>query len=111
MLLAYMRVMKEIPNVLFTAAVAATASTKEVPAETTVSFLRLSLDILPPGGAFTPALMRARNRVEDATNGVEVGGTIKLEDTDYATAQEAVKGVSWGRRDRNILKFVELFGL
>lgn len=104
--------MKEIPNVQFTApVVVASIPPKEVPAETTATFLKIALDIPPPGAAFSPALMRARNRVEDAMEGVEVGGVIKLEDADYTTAQEAVKNVQWGRRDRNILKFVELFGL
>lgn len=105
--------MKKLPNVQYTAAIPAAESPsgKEVPAETTVTFLVLALNVPPPGGAFTPALMRARNRVEDAVAKVKVGGMIELEDADLETAREAVKNVQWGRRDRNILKFVELFGL
>lgn len=60
---------------------------------------------------FTVDLMRKRLRVAKAIEKVKAGGTIELEDADYAAAQEAVKGVVWNRSDAAYVAFAEAFGV
>jgi hypothetical protein len=65
----------------------------------------------PPQGGFDLAAMRARNRVLDVLEKTTAGGTIDLEDADYATARNCVEQYRWGGNHPDILKFAELFGL
>lgn len=90
--------MKEIPNKKFTET------------DSVVSLLKAALDTTPERG-FEYAVMRARSRVDDAIKCVESGGVIKLEDADHATAVEAVKVCRWGKRDKFLIEFAELFGV
>lgn len=96
--------MKEIPNTTFTIRVS------ESKQHTTASMLMLCLNN-PPQGGFDLATMRARNRVADVVEKTPDGGEIKLEDSDYATAQDSIRGMRWGAAHKDILKFSELFGL
>lgn len=77
---------------------------------TYVDLLRASLDFAPPGNGFSLDLMRKRSRVEKAIAKVKAGDEIKLEDQDYATAQEAIKAVVWIQRHDAYIAFAEAFG-
>ncbi len=94
--------MKTTPNVTF-------AMKIDGKNATTVSLLGLCL-AHPPQGGFDFATMRSRNRVAEACEKVKAGGEIKLEDTDHATAIEAVKSMKWGVSHKELLKFGDLFG-
>lgn len=90
--------MKEIPNKQY----------KEK--DTTVTLLKLALNF-PTDRGLSLADIRARNRVFDAIEKVEVGGVIKLEDADHTTAVEAIKAVHWTTVNKDIIQFAEQFGL
>lgn len=90
--------MKEIPNIQFT------------DTQTTATTLLTCLNN-PGKDGLDFAAMRARNKVADAIEKVEAGGVIKLEDSEYATAQNAIKEVRWVSREDFLLKFAEQFGL
>lgn len=90
--------MREIPNVKFT------------DTETAVSLLTICLNSVPPGG-LDFATIRTRNRVADAIEKIGDGDTIKLEDSDYTAAQEAIKTTRWATRNKHLIQFAELFGL
>lgn len=96
--------MKNIPNIPLT------IELKPGEVATAATLLNLCLANPPPAG-FDYAMMRARNRVSDAIDGLRVGDEIKLEDADYATAVEAVKTMRWAAKHKDILKFAELFGV
>lgn len=90
--------MKELPNLQLN------------PETTTVSLLTVALNT-PPQQGFDFTAIRARNRVADAIEGLKAGDVIKLEDADYTVAVDAIKGVRWTARSKEILKFAEQFGL
>ncbi len=90
--------MKEIPNKQFTETV------------TTVSLLTVCLND-PGKDGFDLPLLRSRDRVAKALDGLKAGDVIKLEDADYATAQNAIKAVRWATRDKHLITFAEQFGL
>ena len=46
-----------------------------------------------------------------ALEGVEAGGLIKLEDADYATAQEVVRAVRWANRHPDYIALADAFGI
>ena len=96
--------MKNIPNLQLSI-----VSEKNLP-YTAKGLLSLCLNNTPPGG-FDLATMRARNRVADAIEKVEEGGTINLEDADFAAAQDAVRQMKWSGMHKDIVKFAELFGV
>lgn len=77
---------------------------------TAKSLLLLCIDFTPPGGLDLSA-QRARNRVADALENGLTSSDIQLEDADYAVAQEAIKGMKWGGRHKDIPRFAELFGV
>lgn len=76
---------------------------------TYVDLLRACLDFAPPNSGFTLDLMRRRSRVEKAIAKVKSGDEIKLEDQDYATAQEAIKAVVWVQRHEAYIAFADAF--
>lgn len=90
--------MKEIPVKQFTDTV------------NTVSLLTVCLND-PGREGFDLTLLRARERVAKAIDGLKQGDVIKLEDADYVTAQNAIKGVRWASRDKHLIAFAEQFGL
>lgn len=90
--------MKETANIQFTET------------DSTVSLLKVALNN-PPAQGFDFAVMRARGRIEDALEGLKSGDVIKLEDSDYATAVEAVKNVKWAARSKHLIQFGEQWGL
>lgn len=90
--------MKEIPNRQFTETVS------------TASLLTVCLND-PGKEGFDLALLRARERVAKAIEGLKSGDVIKLEDADYLTAQNSIKGVRWATRDKHLLAFAEQFAL
>ena len=79
-------------------------------AKTFADLLVQALDFMPPGG-FDPATLRARSRVEKALEGVGAGHEIKLEDSDYETAQAAVKSVRWVGRHGDYIALADAFGV
>ena len=89
--------MKETPNRQFSET------------DTTVSFLTTSLNFTERG--FDLVTMRSRSRVLDAIEKVETGGIIKLEDADYAVAQDAIRNVKWTKVSKDLIAFAEQFGL
>lgn len=72
--------------------------------------IRAALDAPPPGG-FTPSIMRARARVDEAMSKVEPGGLIELEDADFETAKNAVGSCPWQIRHADLLELFSLLGL
>jgi len=76
---------------------------------TVATLLKLCL-ANPPQGGFDYKEMRARNKIEDAIETVEPGGTIELEDADHAVAVQCVTAMRWGIKHRDLAKFAELFG-
>ena len=95
--------MKEIPNLRFG------IKFTDLPVATTATLLKLCLSH-PPQGGFTYASMRDHLRVEKALEGVEEGGIIKLEDTDYSIASKCVETATWPVFDKNLVAFAEQFG-
>ena len=90
--------MREVPNKRFNEE------------RTTVSLLTICLNN-PGDRGLDLVTIRTRNRVFDAMEGVKEGDVIKLEDADYAVAQEAVRAARWAKPDKHIIQFAELFGL
>lgn len=93
--------MKEIPN-------------KQTPSlakglEDYAAIIRLALDS-PPAKGFDLAVMRARNRVDEALN-VGDDQIIKLEDADFETAKVALSECRWNFRHKDLIALYELFGL
>lgn len=64
-----------------------------------------------PAQGFDFATMRVRSKIADVVSKAEVGGTIELEDADYAHARDAVGAFRWGSNQPEFIKFAELFGL
>lgn len=91
--------MKEIPNMKFSEGTS------------TVSLLKIAINACAPGTGLDFANMRKRLRVSDAIEKVEDGGVIKLEDEDYKTAVECIRGVQWVQPSKHIIQFAEQFGL
>lgn len=91
--------MKTIPNAKFNETTS------------TVSLLKIAVNYCPPGTGLDFANMRKRLRVADAIEKVEDGGEIKLEDEDYKTAVECVRGVQWSGPAKHLIQFAEQFGL
>lgn len=89
---------------------------KEIPVlkfnekDTTVVLLQTALDYLPKEG-FTLPLIRARNKVADAIEKLKEGDTIKLEDADFATAQNAIREVRWSHRGKYLTQFADQFAI
>lgn len=89
---------------------------KEIPVksfnekDSTVTLLLVCLNT-PPAGGFDFATIRARNRIADAVEKLQPGEIIKLEDSDYSMAQEAIKATRWVVRNKELLQFGEAFGL
>lgn len=96
--------MKTVPNPTFTIKLAGDKSA------TAKDLLLLCIDFQPQGG-FDLATQRARNRVADVLEKTAEGAEIALEDADYAVAQDAIKGMKWGGRHKDIPRFAELFGV
>jgi hypothetical protein len=96
--------MKTLPNQIFSIEIPGIKSPV-----TTASLLKLCL-ANPPQGGFDYKEMRARNKIEDAVETVEPGGTIELEDADHAVAVQCVTAMRWGIRHKDLAKFGELFG-
>jgi hypothetical protein len=78
---------------------------------TFADLIRDSLDFPPASGGFTPAVMRARDRVEKALADVEPGGVIDLEDADFETAKRALADTGWRIRSPFLIALFDLFGL
>ena len=97
--------MKTIPNLKFTIK-DPDGSTNA----TTASLLQLCLNV-PPQGGLDFATIRTRLRVADVLEKAKPGSDIKLEDSDYATALEAVRAMKWGGVHKDILRFADEFGL
>lgn len=57
------------------------------------------------------AQLRARNRVADVIEKLKTGDVIKLEDADFATAQNCVREVRWLNYERHLITFAEQFSL
>lgn len=89
---------------------------KEIPVlkfnekDTTVTLLRTALDYLPKEG-FTLPLIRTRNKVADVIEKLKDGDVIKLEDADFATAQNAIREVRWSHREKYLSQFAEQFSI
>jgi hypothetical protein len=80
------------------------------PPPTYADLLRTSLDF-PPQGGFTLEEMRKRGRIDNALAKVKPGDVIKLEDADYAVAQEIIRAARWNGRSSEVVAFAEAFGL
>jgi hypothetical protein len=91
--------MKEIPNQQFTEK------------DTTVSLLTQCLDFTQIEKGFAIGDLKARARVDKALAEVKAGDIIKLEDSDYAVAQQAIREVRWLNRKPHLITFAEQFGL
>lgn len=78
---------------------------------TFATLIRDSLDYPPSTGGFTPAVMRARARVDSAVAKVEPGGEIIFEDADYETAKSALQSCAWRLRSPYLIELFGLFGL
>lgn len=72
--------------------------------------IKSALDV-PPQCGFTPSVMRARARVDEALSKSEPGGLIKLEDADFETAKQAVGSCPWQIRSSDLLELFTLLGL
>lgn len=96
--------MKTVPNPTFTIKLpnGQDATAKDL--------LLLCIDFSPQGGFDLPT-QRARNRIADVLEKTGAGAEIALEDADYTVAQEAIKGMKWGGRHKDIPRFAELFGV
>lgn len=90
--------MREIPVVQFTEQ------------DNTVTLLNMCLDNGGKQGLDLSAL-RARNRVADGIEKLKTGDVIKLEDADFATAQNCVREVRWIKYERHLITFAEQFSL
>lgn len=69
--------------------------------------MEIVLDIIPQGG-FTPKDIRDRNRIQGAIDEAK-DGTINLEDSDYENFVKIIETSRWPVRDKEILKFLDLF--
>ena len=96
--------MKSIPQVQFTI-----KGDSSIP-HTTATLVRYCLDF-PPQGGFTPSILKERARIDARLDGVAVGGTIELEDADFATARKCAEDARWSVRHPDISKFLDLFNL
>lgn len=111
--------MKEIPN-------RQTKIARPTSAHGLATFADLisdALDFTPPGSGFTPSIMRARARVDEALknlqhppsfaghDGPPSPAVIVLEDADYATAKEAMAAAQWRIRSPDLLELFGFFGL
>lgn len=77
--------------------------------ESTVTLLRLCLDATPERG-FDRATLKARDRVDVALDKLTPEDTtIKLEDSDYATAVQAAAAVRWVKREKYYTAFHDQF--
>ncbi len=65
---------------------------------------KLVLNQMPQGG-FTYQVMKERGRIEDVLNKTKT--MIELEDADYKILMKCLDLYTWGRRDPEILKFME----
>ncbi len=99
--------MKNIPNPTFSIPLTVGPNAKNATAK---DLLLAAVDQSPQGG-FDLATQRARNRVAAKLEGLADGAEIELEDSDYATAQEAVKAWRSGIRHKDIEQFYSLFGV
>jgi len=85
-------------------------NTKLTENDTTGTLLALCLNYAGEKGLDIPTI-RSRVRVLGALEGIKVGGVIKLEDADYATAQTVIKEVRWASVGKHLITFAEQFGV
>ena len=93
--------MKELPVLQFTES------------ESTLSFLKIALNA-PPINGLDLATIRARSRVMDTVEKLEKDAgnlVLKLEDTDYTAAKEAIRQVRWNVLSKHLIRFAEQFEL
>ncbi len=63
-----------------------------------------------PQGGFSPAVLRARARIEKSLDGVGPGDLIKLEDADFNEAISVVSNVRWVNRHADYIALADAFG-
>lgn len=99
--------MKNIPNPTFSIPFTVGPNGRNATAK---DLLLAAVDQSPQGG-FDLATQRARNRIADKLEKTADGAEIELEDSDYASAQEAIKAWRSGIRHKDIEQFYALFGI